>query len=961
MAAALARPPAVVLVEGEAGIGKSRLVQEFLATSPAARKETMLVAACPPFRQPATLGPIVDALRHAVSGSVAGLGLSGLAGALRSLFPEWADQLPPAPEPLADATAMRHRLFRALAELADGVGAGVLVVEDVHWADEATVEFLLFLVSRPRQRVSLVVTWRPEDVSASSLLRLSSRLPAGTVWERITVGPLDADGTAALVSSMLPGGQVSGEFAGFLHAHTEGLPLAIEESVRLLRDRRDLRRQGGEWVRRHLGALAVPSTVRDAVLERTGRLGSDARAVLQGAAVLTDPGGEPVLSAVTGVPSSRVRSGLAGALGCGLLHEDSRGLVSFRHVLAARAIYEAIPVPQRQEMHLRAGRALERLSPLPVASLARHFREAGQASEWCRYAEQAADLALASGDEATAATLLHDLVTNAEGLPASIVVRLTRKIPLYALGRHAFIDDLARTLRSILTSDGITPALRAEAGCHLGRILMHVGEYEAGAVELERAIPGLANRPVEAARAMLSLGWPSQTLWPARVHKRWLDRAAATAVSLSIPASDRLAITVERACALLMLGEEAGWAAAAELPGRAATPQERQPIALGRANVGGAAMQWGRYDEARRQLDDALRIAGRYDYMRLHDGILVTLAHLDWLTGAWTGLTERAETLAGLDDPLLRLDAMLVAGLLKAAAGSAQAAEEKLQHVLDEERRRGIVDMPLEPASALARLRLGEGRVNDALALTNDPMRVITSKGIWLWATDIAPARAQALVTVGRRGEAAELVTAFARGLRGCNVPAPRAALALCRAILAEGGGEHGRAATLFARAAAAWQALPRPYDALLAREQQGCCLLAAGQSDAGVAVLRDVFRELSGLGASGDAERVVRLLRGQGVHVPRLWRHGRSGYGSQLSPREIEVVRLVVVGQTTREIAQELCRSPKTVGTQLQSAMRKLNVPSRAALAARAVEAGIAANGHPQGNGAGSSETRHS
>lgn len=84
---ALASGPAVVLVEGEPGIGKSRLVQEYL-TSPAGRQRRILVAACPPFRQPFTLGPVVDALRHATE-DMAGLGLSPLAGALRALFPEW--------------------------------------------------------------------------------------------------------------------------------------------------------------------------------------------------------------------------------------------------------------------------------------------------------------------------------------------------------------------------------------------------------------------------------------------------------------------------------------------------------------------------------------------------------------------------------------------------------------------------------------------------------------------------------------------------------------------------------------------------------------------------------------------------------------------------------------------------------------------------------------------------------
>ncbi len=452
---------------------------------------------------------------------------------------------------------------------------------------------------------------------------------------------------------------------------------------------------------------------------------------------------------------------------------------------------------------------------------------------------------------------------------------------------------------------------------------------------------------------MIRLGWPSQALWPAAVHRQWLDRAQTAITDPSILPADRVALMVYWASALLDLGEDTGWVAAGELPGEATTPREWPFIVAGWLNTGDSAMRWGRYGEARQRLTAALQLAERHDYPRTQDLALMTLAHLDWFTGDWAGLADRAAALVNVDDPLIHLEAVLVSGFLDAAAGDYRAAAHKLRLVHEAELQRGIVDLPLEPAAALARLWLAEGRIDDALALTDDPIDVIMTKGIWLWATDVAPVRVAALAAAGRLGESAELAAAFTRGLRGRNAPAPRAALESCRAIVAEGRDEHAQAAILFSRAAAAWQALPRPYDALLAREQQGCCLLAAGQANAGLSMLQEVFRELSDLGASGDAERVVRLLRGQGVRVPRLWRHGRRGYGSQLSPRETEVVRLVISGRTTREIAEELCRSPNTVRMQLKSAMRKLNVPSRSALAARAVEAGLAAGSPLRGNGA--------
>lgn len=106
----------------------------------------------------------------------------------------------------------------------------------------------------------------------------------------------------------------------------------------------------------------------------------DAQAVLAAAAVLAVPAGEDLLAAVAGLPPARMRSGLSQSLGCRLLTENfpyGPGPVCFRHVMAARAIYESIPAPRRRELHQRAGHALEHVSPLPLAQLARHFREAG--------------------------------------------------------------------------------------------------------------------------------------------------------------------------------------------------------------------------------------------------------------------------------------------------------------------------------------------------------------------------------------------------------------------------------------------------------------------------------------------------------------------------------------------------------------------------------------------------------
>ena len=970
---ALDAPSAVVWIEGEAGIGKSRLLREYLAaltgaigrqTDPASR---VLVARCPPLRHPQTLAPIVDAIRHS-SGRVAGLRLSPLAGALRPLFPEWAGELPPALDPEPDASVVRHRVFRALAELLGALRVTMLAVEDAHWADEATLEFLLFLTSalaRPASPVqvmstsgapSLVVTCRPEDVAAGSLLRrLATRFAADSDPAagrlRLTLRPLDAAGTAELVSSMLAGQDVSAEFAGFVHERTEGVPLAVEGSVLLMADRADLARRDGGWERRRLDRIGVPATVRDMVLERLGRHQPDTRAVLDAAAVLGGAADEATVGAVAGLAADRTEAGLCEALDGGLLDDDGCGLVTFRHVLARQAVYEALAAPRRRLLHQRAGQLLERRTPAPLAELAEHFRQAGEQHEWCRYGEQAADQALASGDEASAGALLHDLIVNAD-LDAPSVVRLIQKFPFASFAGPARERELERRLRALLDSPALRPGPEADLRVQLGNVLLLMGEDDAGRAELERAIPYLDHDPAEAARAMMRLGWPRDGRLPVSAHLRWLRRAADLAVP-SMTAASQLSLAADQATARLMLGEEDGWERAARIPDDAPGPAERAQVTRAHSNIGDVAMLWGRYGVARERLERAITLARRHQYPRYESVALITRAHLDWLTGAWDGLAERAVALAGPEDilPLARLEALLVTGLLEAAAGATAQAAGHLESVLEGQRRSGVLADSMEAAAALARLALADGRTADALEITEESAGIITRKGTWIWATDLGPARVAALIAADRVGEATSLVSAFARGLSDRDAPGPRAGLATCQATVTQALGDHTAAAGLFRLAAAAWQALPRPYEALLAREQQARCQLAAdsagsadgaGNADgAGTALrlLEDVRKRLISLGAPGDANRVVATLREHGVAAKKAQRGGRRSYGDQLSPRELEVARLVATGRTNRQIAEVLYLSPKTVERHLSVAMRKLGVSSRTALAVRAAD----------------------
>jgi DNA-binding CsgD family transcriptional regulator len=929
---ALNRPPAVVLVEGEAGIGKSRLVREAVETVSVSGRRP-LTAVCPPFREPLTLGPIVDAARQARA-DVSGLGLTALAGTLRPLFPEWADGLPSAPEPLADAGAARHRLIRALAELLDRLGIEVLIVEDVHWADEATMEFLLFLASRQPQGISLLLTYRPEDLPADSLLpRLSSRLQPGVSHAHVTLGGLDAPQVADLVSSMLGDEQVSTVFAAFLHEHTEGVPLALEESVRVLHDRADLIRLDGEWTRRSLDEIAVPPSIRDAVTERVRGLDPAAQSVLLAAAVLIDTADEAVLSAVSGLPPTQAGPAIREGVRSGLVAEDDAGRIAFRHVLAARAVYDRAAGPDRRDAHRRAADVLEAARHVPVGRLAYHFRKARDVAKWRRYAEQAANLALSSGDHPTAVTFLYELLNEA-GLPGGDIARIAKKMPLLAFTGYLGRVDLVSRLRAVLEDERLDLRDRARIRGQLGRMLMHAGELEAGSEEVKRAIPDLADSPFETAQAMTMLGGPSGLLWPAAEHRRWLDLAALVPDS-SMSEEDRQSLLIDRTTALLGLGDESGWDLAHRFSAEVSTSQGALTFARASLNFGNAAMRWGRYSEARQRLATGADVAGRYRYQRLHDMTVVTVVHLDWFTGTWAGLAERARCWAQLDEePLIQLDSRLIIGLLGAAAGGDPSTEDTLRLVRDESARRGVVDMSLESTAALARLRLARRDVAGALTLTDEAEQVVAGKGMWLWATETMPVRVEALVLADRQPEAEALVAAFERGLEGRDIPSARAALQSCLGLLAEGRREYAGAAAAWHRAAAAWQGLPRPYEALLARERQAGCLLDAGDRTAALAQLTGVAQELRILGAKSDADRVLRTLREHGVVAGDQRGVSRRGYGDQLSPKELDVVELLLGGLSNREIAVALSRSPKTVAAQLNSAMRKYGVSSRTALA---------------------------
>jgi DNA-binding CsgD family transcriptional regulator len=928
---AAVHPPAVAVVEGEAGVGKTRLVREVLA-QPELLGRRALIGYSQPLREPFPFGPVIEALRAAQDVQPAHE-FSAVAGALRPLLPELSRHLPPALEPLGDGRAERHRTFRAILELLRALGPTICVLEDLHWSDAGTGDLLRFLLSQMPDELCLILTYRREDLPASTpLLGLASRLPAHVSATSVCLSPLGRAEVRELVGSILQVEDVSDEFAVHLHERTLGIPFAVEEVLRLLADRRDLVKRDGRWARRTLDELEVPAAIRDSILERRARLSPDARRVTEAAAVAGVACSGEFLRGIAGLPADRAARGLCEALALGLLREDDGGRLGFQHVLGSQAVYEAIGTPERRRLHLRAARWLERgEEPLPLAQIAHHFQRADLPRKWIGYAEAAADLAMSLGNEPAACRLLADAL----GCPEASLTgraRLAVKLGRAAVSSLDHGEALA-VLRRVLDEGTLPPGVRGEVRLYVGLLLDNqAGEVSAGLSQIALAVPELRRRPGLAARAMSVLAVPMSTEGHLAEHRAWMSRALEAAGRARDPVL-RTAVAVNRATLLMLVGDEEAWRAVLDIPQDGRSPEERRHLVRASVNLAHACTCIGHYSHAASFLDHGRELLAEGTDPYFAVALESTGVLLDWARGQWAGLEARARKLSQTTEDVgpVFTEAELVLGLLLAARGELRDARTHLRVAREAALTGGSVALVATAAGALSRLDLGREDAGAAVEQALAALELVRTKAIWVWATEVAPLAVQALLASGRREEADEVVRELAKGLRRRDAPAAFAALGVCRAQLLHDEGRVEQAARAFARVERSWLALPRPYEAARCLEARALLLLSSGD-ERGKDLLLGALESFTALEAAWDAARVRRALREHGVTRP--WRGGRRGYGDRLSPREEEVARLAARGRTNREIAEALVLSPRTVQDHLAKAMRKLGVESRKALA---------------------------
>ena len=927
----LRRPPAVAAIEGEAGIGKTRIVADLLGT-PRLADRRRLVGQCHELREPFPLGPIVDAIRG-VEGAQLRARLPAIAGALRPLLPELAADLPPPPDTSGDSRLDRHILFRALLEVLSALGPTLLVLEDMHWADETTVEFLRFLVRQIPATLGLVVTYRREDLRRGSrLLGLTSAADTEVATTEIHLAPLGHNEVRELVRAILSADEVSDEFTAYLQQRTSGIPFAIEEVLRLVQDRHDLTRRDGVWVRRSLTDLGVPPVIRDAVLQRVEELSPEAQRVVEAAAVIGVPVSEEVLLAVAAATPDALSEALTAAVMC----EVEVYRYGLRHALATQAVAQAIPRPDRRLLHLRAARVLEAHEPGNVGLLALHYREAGAVSEWARNAELAADLAVGMRDAAGAAAFLREVVM-APGVAAEDRARLATKLARAALSSVTPPDSTSELLQHLVVDKDLPPGDRAELRALLGLLYVSAGDASSGYRTMSEAVPDLQDKPEAVASVMINLAAPWVVEGHAADHLRWLEQAEAVA-RRGVHPSAQLGVALARALVPLYLGDPAGWDRLADIPWEAAA--EAGQLLWASSNLVGACFHLGHYARARAFLDEACRRAealGWGPFLHVSESAALLL---DWASGSWTGLEERARRQATelADFPGWSVNGQLVEGSLLLARGDLDRAERVLREAFDSARAAGIIPGLEIAAARLARIYLERGEPEQAGAEAMRGLDIVEAKGVWVWAAGVTPPAVEALLRCSRRHEAGELVRRFGTGLHDRDAPAAEAARIVCEGMLAEADGNDRGAARTSGAAEQLLRALPRPYEAQRVALGRGRCLLRAGaarEKEEGAALVNGALAFFDDLGASIDSSRARRFLREFEIPLRKAWRGGRRGYGSSLSPREEEIAAYVERGLTNVEIAQTLYLSARTIEHHLSAAMQKKGVRTRAQLAA--------------------------
>jgi DNA-binding SARP family transcriptional activator/energy-coupling factor transporter ATP-binding protein EcfA2 len=553
----------LVVLAGEAGIGKSRLAAELAGLALDGGGEVLVGHADE--EAPTPYQPFVEALGHHRDLVEATARLpEGSRRRLARLLPDAVPGLPPPPR-AEDQELDRFRLLEAvaalLAELARAAPL-LLVLEDLHWADHATLALLLHLARSPAQApLLLLATCREQDQAAAPLLAGTlAELRRHRLAEPLPLRPLDQDGVDGLVAGYLRQRPPVG-FAAAIGRATDGNPFLVEELLRHLLETGAVDPAAGHWPQAAAAErLEVPEAVREVLAQRLARLPAATAELLGVAAVLGREFEFTLLGRITGWDDEPLLEGVEAALRAGILSERGASWEAsywFRHALIRQALYATLSLPRRQRLHLRAAEAIEAAGPpdaTRVATIALHLRLAGPLADPAKAvalslrASEAAEGVYAWDDAVTHTRAALELLDRGGGPPAErarLAERLGDLIYRAGVGLEEGIGHLRRALAGYLAAGDEQAAARTRS-----RLGMHLTTYP-GTADIAAALGHF-----QAAEAVIARG-------PARPSLGYLYVGMAAAAVFGLR-TDRLEVAAGRALELgEALGDDrlAGWAA----------------------------------------------------------------------------------------------------------------------------------------------------------------------------------------------------------------------------------------------------------------------------------------------------------------------------------------------------------------------------------------------------------------
>jgi DNA-binding CsgD family transcriptional regulator len=923
-------------ISGPPGIGKTRLAAE-LARRARGSDVLVLHGRGSELDQGRPFGIVVDALDLYLTERRPSLDLgrlvAGTLGELAEIFPSLAESGYALETRLQSERWRLHRAVRRLLEELGRDEPAALVLDDVHWADEASVELLAHLLGRPLEAPVLVVlAYRPEVLASELASAIGAAWREGAL-QSVELGPLTEREAGRLLS---PG--ISPATIAALHRESGGNPFYLLE---LSRSHATRNGGAGQQPPGSDGA-AVPSGVLAAIADELRSLTEDGRALTQAASVVGYAVDFRLAAEVAELDEARAAAAADGALAAGVLQPgDTPGVFTFRHPIVHKAVYESVGPGWRIGAHARAVQALERRGASRRARAYHLERSATPGDEAAIETLAAAGREVASRAPAAAArwyTAALRLLPARAASERRLSLLVPLAVSLMAVGR---IDESRRAFEDAHAA--IAPeeaAARARMLGYIAGLDQLRGRYEEARKPLLSALAAARPDSEEAASLELELAVGH---WYAAEFDELVEHArTATARARRLDARHLEAVAVS----LLALGEASRGHSEdaerqiveAETLMRGFSDAELTLHVRALLFLGHAAVRLERYPAAEEWLERGARIARTtgqdFWFVALASMFVYPRLMLGDLEGA-----ERSSERAHRAAATLGNEQALVwpsAGLCWVATlqGDLSRALRHGEQARAAARRAPSGVMAWVGGCYLGQALITAGEVDRGIAAILEagggadlPEIEPSFRSVW-WAelaeAELARRDAPAAERFADRAGA----LAGTLGLSGCRGLAVRvhAALALARR-------ETEQAVELAESAAELLGAVGRRLDLARAEIVAGRALTAAGRAGDAVERLEAAHRTLTECGAGAYEREALSALRQLGRR-PRRRDPARSGVDVEgLSPREAEVARLVALDLTNRQIADALFVSVKTVETHMSHIFEKLSVSSRTAV----------------------------